>query len=75
MNECDSSDGFLGQEFPQTSWRPETQAVPGYQSRHTLDKRKTLQSLLFSQWKICAQSVNTLTVCSYQTIQFVDVLS
>ena len=33
MNECDSSGGFLGQEFPQTSWRPGTQAVPGYQFR------------------------------------------
>ena len=33
MNECDSFGGFLGQEFPQTSWRPGTQAVPGYQFR------------------------------------------
>ena len=31
MNECDSTGGFRAQEFPQASWRPGTQAVPGYQ--------------------------------------------
>ena len=44
MNECDSAGGFLAQEFPQTSWRPGTQAVPGYQSRDSHDGGPLLPS-------------------------------
>ena len=44
MNECDSTGGFPAQEFPQASWRPGTQAVPGYQSRDRHDGGPLLPS-------------------------------